>query len=156
MNLRARRRVQPESEVMLSPLIDCVFLLLIFFLVTSMFKRFERQIPVSLTDDTSAISAEGVDVSVPIGVDRDGRLYRANGLDRHGATQFSPIAEPGAFLQNLFAKRGALVPVIVVVERGTHFQKVIDAQDRLEIRGLRNVSFRVREASLKSGQSLRD
>jgi len=148
MNLRARRRSQPETEVMLSPLIDCVFLL---FLVTSMFKRFERQIPVSLTDDTSAISVEGEDASVSIGVDRDGQLYGVTGQNEHGVSQFSPLVEPGVFLQGILTERGALVPVIVVVERGTPFQKVIDAQDRLEILGFRSVSFRVRDMALTSG-----
>ena len=38
-------------------------------------KRFERQIPVTLADDTSAITTEPFDDSYPIGVDRAGRLF---------------------------------------------------------------------------------
>ena len=58
MKKRQLRRDSGNCEVILSPLIDCVFLLLIFFLVTSMIKRFERQIPVNLSDGTSAIKVQ--------------------------------------------------------------------------------------------------
>ena len=37
-----------KVEVQMSPLIDCVFLLLIFFLVTTMMKKWEMQIPLTL------------------------------------------------------------------------------------------------------------
>ena len=39
---------EDKVEVQMSPLIDCVFLLLIFFLVTTMMKKWEMQIPLSL------------------------------------------------------------------------------------------------------------
>ena len=35
---------EDKVEVQMSPLIDCVFLLLIFFLVTTMMKKWEMQI----------------------------------------------------------------------------------------------------------------
>ena len=38
---------EDKVEVQMSPLIDCVFLLLIFFLVTTMMKKWEMQIPLS-------------------------------------------------------------------------------------------------------------
>ena len=38
-----------KVEVQMSPLIDCVFLLLIFFLVTTMMKKWEMQIPLTLS-----------------------------------------------------------------------------------------------------------
>ena len=39
-----------KVEVQMSPLIDCVFLLLIFFLVTTMMKKWEMQIPLTYND----------------------------------------------------------------------------------------------------------
>ena len=39
---------EDEPEVSMSPLIDCVFLLLIFFLVSTMTKVKNRDIPVDL------------------------------------------------------------------------------------------------------------
>ena len=38
---------EEKVDIQMSPLIDCVFLLLIFFLVTTMMKKWEMQIPLS-------------------------------------------------------------------------------------------------------------
>ncbi len=148
MNFRARRRRKPDSGVLLSPLIDCVFLLLIFFLVTSMIKRFERQIPVTLADDTSAITAEPLDDAFPIGVDPAGKLYGPTGQANRGVTNFALLENSQTFLQNLISERGGDKPVTVVVQKGTPFQRVIDVQDRLEIMGFESVRFRVRDFPL--------
>ena len=144
------------TGVMLSPLIDCVFLLLIFFLVTSMIKRFERQIPVTLADDTSAITDEPRDDAFPLGVAKTGRMFSPAGQDQYGVRQFQPIPDPDVFLKQLIGNRGGNRPVTVMVERGASFQKVIRTQDRLELIGFNNVRFRIRDFPLvASGKSER-
>lgn len=148
MKKRQRRRTPANSEVILSPLIDCVFLLLIFFLVTSMIKRFERQIPVNLSDASSAMNVEASDDSYPIGVSKAGIIHAPAGQDTYGVMGFVPLADPDAFLRGILAERGADSPVTVNVEKGTRFQEVIKAQDRLEILGFRQVRFRIRDVDL--------
>lgn len=136
--------------VLLSPLIDCVFLLLVFFLVTSMIKRFERQIPVTLSDDTSAITTEPNDDSFPIGVDPTGTIYSPVGTNWSGVRSFRPLetASSQAWLENLLTERGSSKPVTVVVERRTPFQQVIRVQDRLEQTGFDSIRFRIRDFPL--------
>jgi len=153
MKRRQRRRSSGNSEVILSPLIDCVFLLLIFFLVTSMIKRFERQIPVNLSDGTSAINVEAADDSYAIGVSRDGTMFGPGPKNHYGVMAFIPLADPDGFLRAVLAERGPDAPVTVNVEKGTPFQSVIKAQDRLEILGFKKVRFRIRDAALGSGDS---
>lgn len=148
MNVRKRKRPKPEAGVNLAPLIDCVFLLLIFFLVTSMIKRFERQIPVTLSDNTSAITPEAYEDSYPIGVDNAGILYSPAGKAAWGMARFEPLADSEQWLQALVHSRGGTAPVTVVVERGTPFQKVINVQDRLELIGFENIRFRLRDFPL--------
>jgi biopolymer transport protein ExbD len=148
MNIRAKRRKKVSDGVILSPLIDCVFLLLIFFLVTSMIKRFERQIPVTLADDTSAITVEPNDDSFPIGVSKSGLLFAPAGQTWSGVKNFSLLPDPDVFLKTLIGERGKLKPVTVLVERGTPFQKVIRVQDRLELIGFENIRFRIRDFPL--------
>jgi len=150
MKRRQRKRSSGNCEVILSPLIDCVFLLLIFFLVTSMIKRFERQIPVNLSDGSSAISVEAEDDSYPIGVSRDGTMFGPGEKNRYGVMSFSPLSDPDGFLRNVLADRGTTAPITVNVEKGTPFQAVIKAQDRLEILGFKKVRFRIRDAALAS------
>lgn len=153
MKKRQRRRNSGNCEVILSPLIDCVFLLLIFFLVTSMIKRFERQIPVNLSDGTSSIAFEASDDSYPIGVSRSGIMYGPDRANQYGVMGFKPLVEPDGFLMEVLMKRGADAPVTVNVEKGTRFQEVIKVQDRLEILGFSQVRFRIRDAALGNDSS---
>ena len=62
-------------EISMSPLIDCVFLLLIFFLVSSMTKVKNREIPVDLPASEAAVKLRPSDKQSVIGLDAEGRFY---------------------------------------------------------------------------------
>ena len=66
---------EDEPEVSMSPLIDCVFLLLIFFLVSTMTKVKNRDIPVDLPTSQSAIKLKPDDKQAIVGLDADGNFY---------------------------------------------------------------------------------
>ncbi|MFW6258497.1 MAG: ExbD/TolR family protein [Halochromatium sp.] len=72
MNLRPQRRESPEIN--LTPLIDVVFLLLIFFMVTTSFRdegRLRLQLPEA---DAEALPAEE-SALIEVMIDRAGRFY---------------------------------------------------------------------------------
>jgi biopolymer transport protein ExbD len=80
MLYRSKRAMAPTGEdigIPLSSLIDCVFLLLIFFLVTTMLKRKETIIPVVMPEATSSLSAEAHEEVLVLGLGR-----RANSWNR--------------------------------------------------------------------------
>lgn len=133
---------------MMSPLIDCVFLLLIFFLVTSIIKRYERQIPVSLADPTASLSVQVSQDAYRLGLSQSGQLFRETDERRNGITVFSPVPDFATMIQDLQSTRGRDAPVELVVERETPFQTVIDVLDRLQHAGLSSVRSRVRDGSL--------
>ena len=54
--MRIRKNDDDDVTLEMSPLIDCVFLLLIFFLVTTMMKKLEKQIPIEVPDPAVTIS----------------------------------------------------------------------------------------------------
>ena len=62
-------------EISMSPLIDCVFLLLIFFLVSSMTKVKSREIPVELPASEAAVKLRPSDNQSVVGLDAEGRFY---------------------------------------------------------------------------------
>jgi biopolymer transport protein ExbD len=151
-----RRKKEAAAEVPLSPLIDCVFLLLIFFLVTSMFKRYERLIPVTLADPTSSVAEAAEDDAASLGLGADGSLYRASGgREAFGRASFRPLDDFEQHAAALLERRGPAAPLEVVVERGTAFQQTIDLQDRLELAGFENIRFRVRDNAFDAGRQLR-
>lgn len=66
---------EPDEQIPLSPLIDCVFLLLIFFLVAAMVKKENKDIAVNLPTSTSAVKLRPDEDQVVIGVDIHGNIY---------------------------------------------------------------------------------
>jgi len=74
MNLPLQNN-EEEPEVSMSPLIDCVFLLLIFFLVSTMTKVKDKDIAVDLPTSTSAVKLRPDDKQAVVGLDNDGNFY---------------------------------------------------------------------------------
>ncbi len=148
MRMRRRKKSGDDADVMMSPLIDCVFLLLIFFLVTSVLKRWERQIPVTLADPTASIAAEIRSDAYLLGLSIDGQVYQENGRNNIGIVQFAPVSNLEAVLTSLIAERGPNLPIELVVEQDTPFQTVIDMLDRLQDLGLTQVRSRIRDGQL--------
>jgi biopolymer transport protein ExbD len=148
MRRRHRRALLADDAIgiPLSPLIDCVFLLLIFFLVTTMLKRKETLIPVELPDATSAVAAEAREIVTVLGLDVDGRLLQPSGRDRFGAVRFQPAGDLAAYLDALIEQDGNTAvtrPLHFDVHRDTPFQKTLDALDAAHARGFRQVSVKL-------------
>ena len=131
-----RLRSKPEVTLELVPLIDVVFLLLIFFMVTTTFVS-ETKIDLTLPE---AASGEGIDSeisAISLNVDKDGR-YSVNGvlLDQHDR---SAIAE--SLL--LSTRPGDPNQVIVLsADYRSEYQSVVTALDALSSVGLYNVAMK--------------
>ncbi len=123
---------QPPSELELAPMIDVVFLLLIFFLVTWQFARFERDMDVSVpaaenTDDTQKTIGE-----IILNVREDGTVVL------NGSTVNS------ADLLIRLQKISDAYPDQAVILRGdskANFQHIIKVLDTIKQSGIWNVAF---------------
>lgn len=80
MNLRPRRSEDPDIN--LAPLIDVVFLLLIFFMVSTTFVH-ESELEISLPESTSEVMSTDSE-SLEVAIDAGGR-YALNGRVLEGA-----------------------------------------------------------------------
>ena len=73
--MRGREEEEENAEVSMSPLIDCVFLLLIFFLVSTMMKKQDKDIDINLPESESEEKMLPTDDQIVIGIDKDGVVY---------------------------------------------------------------------------------
>lgn len=123
---------QPPSELELAPMIDVVFLLLIFFIVTWQFARFERNMDISVpaaeeTDDTKQTVGE-----IILNVRENGEVI-LNG---------SVVSS-----DDLILRLGAIseaYPDQAVILRGDSkatFQHIINVLDLIKKAGIWNVAF---------------
>lgn len=123
-----------DAEVQMSPLIDCVFLLLIFFLVATTLKKLDRELPIELPEAVRAVEAPADPSTLVIGVDSLGRPY----LD--GA-----IVTPGVLLDRLneVMNTNPDRKIRIDADRDTDFQDVVHILEALNVRNLANVTVRV-------------
>ncbi len=143
--LRSRRKKDETIEVDLSPLIDCVFLLLIFFLVTTMLKKLEKQIPVVLPDYTSALASIAESDTIIYAIDNEGNILRENGATRglDGLT-YLPITSFVEDLKVVAEAHGTEIAIRLDTGREVPVQRVIDALDTLALQGFEQVGVRLR------------
>ncbi len=73
--MRVRIDEDEQVEVQMAPLIDCVFLLIIFFLVATTMKKIEKELPLELPEAAASVGRQVEDNMTVISIDRDGNLY---------------------------------------------------------------------------------
>lgn len=121
MNFRRRTRV--ETDINLTPLIDVVFLLLIFFMVSTTFTR-ETELKVDLPE---SVSGERADNTEPQQIEV---LISATGeVAINGNVLISPNLDTlkAALARESGGDRG--LPVVITADAKTPHQSVITAMD---------------------------
>ncbi|KPK65391.1 MAG: hypothetical protein AMK73_03095 [Planctomycetes bacterium SM23_32] len=73
--MRVRMEEDMDVGIQMAPLIDCVFLLLIFFLVATTLKKIEKELPLDLPEAAATVSRQVEDAMTIISIDRQGGLY---------------------------------------------------------------------------------
>jgi len=133
---------QEQTDIGFAPLIDCIFLLLIFFLVATSFKKQEEikenlalgfELPKSTASfDWGSIEAE----PLIVGVDKNGLFYLAN----------QPISVQA--LHDLLAEEKNINPtrrVRIDGDQRTPYQNIVHIMDMLQAYGFANIGLHTRD-----------
>ncbi len=128
-------------EVNLSPLIDCVFLLLIFFIVTTVFVE-ETGVEIQKPQAASAVDLEKH--SIMIALTADGRVL-------FGGREIGVNGIRGVVARQL---RERDAPVIILADADARTASLVDVIDACRLAGARQVSVAAdrRRASVVSGR----
>ena len=149
--MRRRRRSTSggdEAEIAMSPLIDCVFLLLIFFLVTTVIKRKEKQIRVEMPDTTATIKQSTNDDLLLIGMNKEGQVLKVVGRGEDGEMKWARIENLTVFLQAQVKLHGQKIlgrAIRIDADRDVVFQKAIDTLDTCKLMGFSQVSLKIKQ-----------
>ncbi|MBT7164456.1 MAG: biopolymer transporter ExbD [Victivallales bacterium] len=117
-----------SAEVNLSPLIDMVFLLLIFFMVTTVFVQ---ETGVDIQKPKAASAADLEKRSVLIAVTREGEIVY--GGERIGITRVRGL------VSRLLRERD--MPVIIIADETSHTGVVVQVIDQCKLGGAKQVSI---------------
>ncbi|MCG8412628.1 MAG: biopolymer transporter ExbD [Pseudomonadales bacterium] len=121
--MKFRRKIREELSINITPLIDVVFLLLIFFMVTTTFNR-ETRLLVNLPE-ANAEAAESVPDQIEIIVAREGN-YSING-------RVLVDARIETLMRGLELESGGdrSLPVLLVADAEATHQSVVTAMDAI-------------------------
>ena len=121
---RRTRRIRPD----MTPLIDCVFLLLVFFLVTSVFKQDESVLKLILPETQSEVKRD-----TPAGV-----------YSELSETERAFNGERGT-PDDLHAKAAAVQnkksPIAIKIDKGTTYERIAIVLDILQVEKLYNIQL---------------
>ncbi len=137
--MKFARRARQEVEINLTPLIDVVFLLLIFFMVSTTFTK-ETHLNIDLPE-ASAESSRSLDLQIEITITRDGD-YAVNGvslINRQKETL-------GEAIENVSEGDNA-IPMIITADSATPHQSVVTALDTAGQLGFTQLSITTKLAS---------
>jgi biopolymer transport protein ExbD len=131
VNLRRSR--QDEPGVDLTPMIDVVFILLIFFMVSTTFQK-ESQIKIELPEASGAPAEERKEL-LEIVIDADGRYF----IDQQQVvnTELDTLKRA---IQNYLGEQKDL-PVVIRADRMTPYESVVRAMDATAQLGLVKMSL---------------
>jgi len=139
LNITATRRSRRSAtELNMAPLIDMVFILLIFFLVTT---SFVKETGIEVSRPTAATAVSQSKATIPIAIDPANRIY----MDHREID----VRAVRANVERALAENpeGA---VVVVADRASSTGMAIEVMDGCRMAGAKNVSL---AASLPGGNA---
>ncbi len=134
--MRVKKPEEEPFEIMLIPMIDCMLVIIIFFLVATTLKQMEKELPLDLPVAQAALSIEQPPDLFIIGVDRAGRPYLSNG------SVIEPV-ETERLHQRLreVARLNPNQRVRIDGDRLTPYESIIRIVDLCQFEGLKNVGL---------------
>ena len=133
MSRKERSEDEEADEIPITPLIDCVFILLIFFLVSTMIKRLNRDIDIALPESVSAERLVPASHNRVIGVNAQGEVFY-EGRETTIQSLHQSIRSLGI--------EDDTVQIRLDVDRETPTGRVIEILDLCRFNNLNNVGIR--------------
>lgn len=136
--MRVRKRhADQDFEIPLIPMIDCMFVLLVFFLVATTLKKTEKELPVDLPQSGAALDTEQKEDVLVLGVDAKGQKY-------FGSEPVTTEVMSQRLAAAALANPGRRVRLDADV--ATPYSGVIELVELCEFNNLRNVGFRTKSS----------
>ncbi|OVE76411.1 hypothetical protein BVX97_01095 [bacterium E08(2017)] len=144
--MRFEDKDDENVEVQMTPMIDCVFLLLIFFLVATVMKKIDNELEVELPDSAASIEVATESDTLVLGISKDGAYY-ING-DMVGLEMLHVrLREVG--------RDDPKRPIRIDSDKAALMQHVIHILDLCKFEGLSNVSIHTRAKENTKGKRRR-
>ena len=140
--MKIKKPEEEPFEIMLIPMIDCMLVIIIFFLVATTIKSHEKELPLQLPDSLAAVPSEQPTDIFIIGVDRAGQAYLNTGSAMEPVTSDKLHQRLREVAQANPGQR-----VRIDGDRDTRYEAVIRIVDLCQFEGLKHVGLHTRAES---------
>ncbi|MDD5134495.1 MAG: biopolymer transporter ExbD [Phycisphaerae bacterium] len=128
-SVRRKKRSQEKAEITIAPLIDMVFILLIFFIVTTSFVS-ETGVTV---ERPAAHSAENLESqSTLVGIGPSGEIYISG--RRVGLFSLKPLMENKL-------KNQPNLSIVLVADKATRADLIVRVMDEIRLSGIKRIAI---------------
>lgn len=131
MNFRPKIRLEPAG-FQLTPMIDCIFLMLCFFLTSQVFSQWESEIDITLPTAKTSQTPQRLPGEIIVNIDKDGATV-VNGrvlVEQALGDMLRQVAQ-------LFPGQ----PVLIRADKATDYEHVIRVLDQCRQADIWNISF---------------
>ena len=122
-----------DIQVQMAPLLDCMFLLLIFFLVATSLKKINKELDIQLPVADAAINVPEAPKTIVLSVDKLGRFY-VDGLP----------AGREMCLDRIQAAKETNSLVRIDADQTTRYQAIVEMLNLCKMRGVTDVKLHMR------------
>ena len=137
--MRVRKSEDEPFEIMLIPMIDCMLVIIIFFLVATTLKNKQLELPLELPDASAALTVVQPPEVFVIGVDKAGKVFLGND------TFMEPVDNERLHRElRQIAQASPNRRLRIDADRNVRFEEVVRIMDLCAFEGLRNVGLRTR------------
>jgi biopolymer transport protein ExbD len=143
--LRLQARVKEEPEINLTSLIDVVFLLLIFFMVSTTFEQ-QSALSVDLPEASTVESTTDIPERLEFVIDKEGRMY----LNDKALVNSDESTIRASFIEVAGDERN--LPIILRADRDTPHHFVVSVMDSAAALGFTNLSIAADRAAGQDGE----
>jgi biopolymer transport protein ExbD len=131
--MRVPRREQPKARIEIIPMIDVIFFLLVFFMVSTLSMTINRGLPVNLP--TAASSQKDLRENLNLTLTQDGTIF----LNKEPIT----LQDLGPRVKTALAAEPELM-VILNADGDVRHQAVVEAMDELRLAGVARLAIAVK------------
>ena len=125
-----RKRSQEEAEINITPMLDIVFIMLIFFIVTT---SFVKELGVDLDRPSNApVEEKKRSEVIPVRIDSNGQVFVEDRLVHEGAIRANIVS-------GLAGKPDATV--VVIADRNADSRFIVTVVDQARVAGAEKVSL---------------
>ncbi len=138
--MRTKKPEEEPFEIMLIPMIDCMLVIIIFFLVATTLKNRAKELPLDLPESAAALNIEQPPDLLIIGIGKDGRTFLGSG------DLIEPV-DTERLHQRLraAAKLNPNQRVRIDGDRNARFEDIVHIVDLCQFEGLKNVGLHTRK-----------